>query len=321
MNTILEQQWYAVCRASDVGKRPLGLTRFGRALVLWRGPDGAVSCFFDACPHRGAALSRGRTLDGCLACPYHGLRFDADGRCVGMPPHPEGPIPTGMQLRRFPCVLEHGLVWVWNGRERDSLPPRPWDAELDAELQADGGPFLDLEDTFAVNYLRVMENLSDFHHVAHVHRRTAPVPARLDNIEVTRTGTHIRVRGELASEDGKKRFAASTHIVAPSMGVLHFEGLARFAAIATPIDEHNTWLFARYTQTAVRIPGLTTVLTWLFGQFDYRLLQRLEDFPVWRSQRLKSPEDVGQYHWLPADEGVRQFFEAFAELQRAKPAA
>jgi len=226
-----------------------------------------------------------------------------------------------MRLRRFPCVVEHGLVWVFNGDESQSAAPRPWDAEVDKELRADGGPFLDLEDTFDVNYLRIMENLSDFHHVAHVHRRTAPVPARVQNLEASREGRHVRVHGELASAGGKRRFVASTHLVAPTLGVLHFEGLARFVAIATPIDEHRTWLFARYTQTAVRIPGLTTLLTWLLAQFDYRLLQRYQDYPVWKSQRAQSPDDVHRYQWLEADEGVRQFFEAFSDLQVAASAS
>lgn len=312
--TMPKQQWYAVCAEGTVRSKPVALRRFGRPLVLWRAGDGTVVCAVDACAHRGAALSRGRIVDGCLTCPYHGLRFDADGQCVHVPAHPQAPIDASLRLRRFAVRVQRGLVWVWNGSMTDTLPPLPWDDAFEEELTQGGGPFVELSDTFDVSYLRVMENLTDFHHVAHVHRRTAPAPAEVLEFEATRQEHHIRVRGVLGSSTSARRFEASTHIVAPFLANLNFVGLARFAAIATPVDDTHVWLFARYTQTALRIPGLTTLLTRLFGAFDYRLLQRWEDLPTWRSQRLDDPADVSRYQWLAADEGIKLYFEAHRDL-------
>jgi phenylpropionate dioxygenase-like ring-hydroxylating dioxygenase large terminal subunit len=50
-----------------------------------------VLCLDDWCPHRGAPLSGGEikveptTGHTCVACPYHGWAFDAEGRLRDVP--------------------------------------------------------------------------------------------------------------------------------------------------------------------------------------------------------------------------------------------
>lgn len=313
---MLERQWYAVCPEGQVGGKPLGLRRFARPLVVWRDSGGAVRCALDVCPHRGAALSRGRVVDGCLTCPYHGLRFGSDGRCVHVPAHPRDPIDPALRLRCLPTRVARGLVWVFNGAEADA-GPLPWDDAFERELVGAGGTFVEMSDTLPVSYLRVMENLTDFHHLAHVHRRTAPSPAEVTAFRAERDGVHIRVEAELGAPDERRHLKVRAHVVAPCLAQLEFEGIARFAVVATPIDEDEVWLFSRYTQTAARIPGFERLLTRAFGLFDYRLLQRLEDLPVWQSQRLADPADIGRYTLLPSDEGVRLYFEVHDALTGA----
>ena len=43
-----------------------------------------------ACPHRGADLAFGRLEADGLRCPFHGWKFDADGRCLETPAEPAG---------------------------------------------------------------------------------------------------------------------------------------------------------------------------------------------------------------------------------------
>lgn len=304
---MLRNQWYPVLAARAVRRRPVGIRRFGVPLVLWRGPSGGVRAAVDACPHRGAALSRGRVRQGQLECPYHGLRFGPDGPCTHIPAHPEQRGLERWSLRTLPVCELRGLVWVWHG---DAHPVSvPWDDAFEAELRQSPGPFLDLSDTFDVSYLRVMENLTDVHHVSAVHRSTIRAPSAITAFEARREGLDVYVDATLG-----ERLTARIHLRAPFLGLLEFAGTARFAVAVCPIDRDHAWLFARYTQTAMRIWGLDWVLTWLLGQFDYRLLQRLEDAPVWRSQRLASPADVSAYQLFRADEGVRHYFDIHREL-------
>lgn len=307
--SVLDDQWLAVLQIQAVRSAPVGLRRFGRDLVLWRDADQVVRCALDVCPHRGAALHRGRVVGGELQCPYHGLRFAGDGRCQKVPAHPDQGHEAAFGLRVFEAREAWGLVWVWTG-PGPSEANLPWDEAFEDELRAEGGRFWSIVDAFDVSYLRVMENLTDYHHVAFVHRWTAPTPSEVTAFTARREGRHIWTSGRLG-----ETFDATTHIVGPCLAIVSFAGLARFAVIATPIDENAVWLFARYTQQAVKVPGLHGLLGWALGQFDYRLLQRLQDLPVWRSQRLDDPGDISRYTLLPADEGIRLYFEMHEELR------
>lgn len=300
---MLRNQWFPVLPSRDVGVRPVGIRRFGRPLVLWRS-EGGVRCAIDACPHRGAALSRGRVEDGQLRCPYHGLGFDSAGACVHVPWGET----VGPRLPTLPVHDERGLLWVWHGDE--TPPPEvPWTDAMQAELGPEDGQAADLTDTFDVSYLRVMENLTDFHHVPVVHRNTVPIGATLHDFVATREGEHIVAEGRLGDS-----FTARAHVAGPFFAVLSFGGTARFAVAVCPIDRDHCWLFARYRQELVRIWGLRRWVTRLLGWFDYRLLQRWQDAPVWRSQRLADPADIGRYQLLGADAGVRHYFQMHQEL-------
>jgi phenylpropionate dioxygenase-like ring-hydroxylating dioxygenase large terminal subunit len=78
--------WYPVARASDVGTTPLPVGAGGRAFVVVRlRPGGEVAAFPARCPHRLVPLAAATVTDGRLQCPYHGWRFDSEGRCVDIP--------------------------------------------------------------------------------------------------------------------------------------------------------------------------------------------------------------------------------------------
>ena len=56
----LPNRWYGVFPMARLGRRPAAIRRFGLPLVLYRRADGQAVAMLDRCPHRGAALSRGR---------------------------------------------------------------------------------------------------------------------------------------------------------------------------------------------------------------------------------------------------------------------
>ena len=73
--------WYAILESSQVKPgQPVGVTRMGEKLVLWRDEKGQVTCMSDLCPHRGVALSIGKLVGECVECPFHGFQYDASGR-------------------------------------------------------------------------------------------------------------------------------------------------------------------------------------------------------------------------------------------------
>jgi len=84
-------------------------------------PDAPPSAY---CPHLGADLSVGDMVDGEVRCVFHHWRYNAEGRCSGMPAG--DPLPPSARLFKFPVVEKYGLVWAYNGLEPHySLPDFP----------------------------------------------------------------------------------------------------------------------------------------------------------------------------------------------------
>lgn len=86
---------------------------FGRDLVLVRPEQGPARVFDAHCPHLGAHLGFGGTLEGeTLRCPFHGWGFGMDGRCVDVPYAQR--IPPQAALGCWPTRVRNGVVWVWH---------------------------------------------------------------------------------------------------------------------------------------------------------------------------------------------------------------
>jgi phenylpropionate dioxygenase-like ring-hydroxylating dioxygenase large terminal subunit len=127
----IPNQWYPIFDSSKLRRRkPVGITRLGERLVLWRDSSGSAVCMTDRCPHRAAQLSLGRVRDDCLVCPFHGLRFDSDGRCVLIPANGGSqPVPPEFDLQPHQVREAQGLVWYWYG---DSEPARSMAGPIDS---------------------------------------------------------------------------------------------------------------------------------------------------------------------------------------------
>ena len=79
--------WFSVAASEDVGLGEVKpLHYLDRDLVAFRGEDGAVRVFDAHCPHLGAHLGfGGRVCGEGIVCPFHGWRFDGDGRSSRCP--------------------------------------------------------------------------------------------------------------------------------------------------------------------------------------------------------------------------------------------
>ena len=106
---MLERLWFPVAREADVGPGPFATGLLGHRIVLYRTSRG-IAAARDRCPHRWVRLSLGRAVGDELECPYHGWRFDHDGRCRLVPSQP-GAHPAA-KLETFPVHTSFGFVWI-----------------------------------------------------------------------------------------------------------------------------------------------------------------------------------------------------------------
>ena len=132
----LEQQhlwpftWVLAGRASDA-QNPGDYFTFddlGVPLVIVRGTDGTLRCFYNTCQHRGAPVVR----DACgtarrLRCQYHSWTYEIDGGTLVSVPDERDFVELDREQRCLPqaaCDTYAGFVFV--NRDRDAQPLREW---------------------------------------------------------------------------------------------------------------------------------------------------------------------------------------------------
>jgi phenylpropionate dioxygenase-like ring-hydroxylating dioxygenase large terminal subunit len=168
-DVLVRNAWYVAGLAREFPVLALqGQVVAEKPLVLWRTAEGTVVAFDERCCHKRMPLSQGRLIaGGLLECAYHGLCYDAAGRCVRIPSHPDGRIPPQAKLRAFPVKEQDGLVWVWPGdpaRAGAARPPRLPEIADPAWETADTGPM-----PVPANSLLLIENLLDISHFYPLH--------------------------------------------------------------------------------------------------------------------------------------------------------
>jgi 3-ketosteroid 9alpha-monooxygenase subunit A len=109
--------WFIVASAESITPdRSHRLFFFGRKMVAFRNPDGAVSVLDAVCPHMGAELGVNGVIDeGGVRCPYHHWRFGPDGKCNDIPYSKV--IPPKARVHTYPVREVNGLIFVWHDPE------------------------------------------------------------------------------------------------------------------------------------------------------------------------------------------------------------
>lgn len=160
--------------AQDISSTPTVRIVLGQPVLLYRVEDGHVVALDDRCPHRFAPLHQGRRTGDGIACPYHGLVFDAGGTCVHNP-HGSHAIPPLAKVRAYAVREQQGAVWIWCGASDESpsveVPDHP-EREPGSGLRTVTGSL-----RVNAHFSLVIDNLLDLTHAGYLHENTVSVPA------------------------------------------------------------------------------------------------------------------------------------------------
>ena len=313
--------WYPIAASSGVVRgKPTGVKRFGKPMVLWRSDDGGVVCLPDRCSHRAAALSSGKIRDGCLECPYHGLRFDASGRCVLIPANGIGvPVPDGFNLPRIGVREEHGIIWYWYG-EGEPAREIPW-------IQGASEPGFGTTDyswDASAPYLRIVENVLDFHHFPILHWSMIPgIGTRMDEMDAHLEDNVVVFSATMRYEKpGALRRDAriKARYILPSIALIEFGGFY-VNYFLTPIDDDHCWVLSRYR--GVKMGGWMSRAAGIVATRYDRAIFLLQDRGVLLSQS-DPVGDLSHFKLFHADRALGLFWglrkQALLEAHRNKDA-
>jgi len=159
--------WYVAARSEELAEQPVKVRMLGQDFVLFRDTTGSAACLADTCVHRGASLGLGKLKDGCIQCPYHGWRFDRDGRCIKIPSLGAGArVPARARVDSYPVIERYGLIFAFLGDlPEDERPPI-----LDVPEWAQAGwRTMGYTYEWDAHFQRSVENSLDAPHVDFVH--------------------------------------------------------------------------------------------------------------------------------------------------------
>jgi len=175
-------------RATEIAHRPVFAMRTAK---------GGIAVYFDACAHRGARLTTGRTGHApTITCRYHGWCYNTEGKCTKIQYEKLG-WPDGLprnfdpNLRPVPRVSAYrGFVFACLDPAAESLESFLGEAackviDLLADQSPDGLEVLDgsIRYRMRANWKFQCENGADGYHVAAVHRNYAATMVYREQLE------------------------------------------------------------------------------------------------------------------------------------------
>ena len=160
--------WYVAAWDHElIDGKLLARTILEEPILLYKGDSGKVVALDNRCCHRGAKLSNGRREGDCVRCMYHGLKFDATGKCIQIPGQDQ--VPPKMGVRAYPVVERDHLVWIWMGEVSKADPSLIVDIPYRRDPAWRGmADYMHYD----ADYRLIVDNLSDFAHLAFVHTHT-----------------------------------------------------------------------------------------------------------------------------------------------------
>jgi len=159
-------RWWPVVASWMVTDTPLGLTRLGEKIVLWRDKDGSVHCVEDRCPHRGARLSMGWNLGDRIACWYHGVEVGGDGVVKDVPAVGECPLVGEKCIKSYPVFEHMGGIFAWFG---DKLHEEAGEFDMPEEFVSDEWGAMLCTAHWNCNWTYAVDNVMDPMHGAYLH--------------------------------------------------------------------------------------------------------------------------------------------------------
>lgn len=109
MSPILPGAPWLIAHRSMLGiNQPHKISLNGQDYVLWQNPQGEVFALNNICPHMQAPLSNGWICEGRIACPFHALEFDGQGRFYQAAKVSAQPLTTPLEL-----VIKGDCIWSY----------------------------------------------------------------------------------------------------------------------------------------------------------------------------------------------------------------
>lgn len=280
--------WYIVARERDVRRRAQAVTLFGQHFVVFSSGSGQYGALQDRCPHRNAPLSAGKVCQGQIQCPYHGWRFDGQGRltiipALGAEHTPNINIPTAHAL------AQDGYIWLCLGEPVTPTPLRF------AHLGEPGWVSFRMRTRFEAPVAQCLENFLDCPHAVHVHESWFRAPtgqAVLAKLSYLADGAQVEYHNEPRRkswvwrllQNSQTQMTHTDRFIAPATSRVDYVFSDRkhyiITSSCTPVNETHTEV---HTVISFRYGRIAPLVRLVFEPLSRLIIQ--QDVAIIRRQR------------------------------------
>ncbi|MFT7624098.1 MAG: phenylpropionate dioxygenase-like ring-hydroxylating dioxygenase large terminal subunit [Myxococcota bacterium] len=165
--SVFPNGWYCVAFSDELKAGGVTSRTFcGEEVAVFRTESGQVAVMDAYCPHLGAHLGKGGTVNGeQIHCPFHDFRFDCSGTCTGTG-YGTKPPPRARLRPREVCE-KNGLILVWFDPAGEEPTWQIPDLEMDGWTHLRHGMW-----PVRTHPQETTENSVDLGHFATVHKYT-----------------------------------------------------------------------------------------------------------------------------------------------------
>ncbi|HEY5135957.1 MAG TPA: aromatic ring-hydroxylating dioxygenase subunit alpha [Candidatus Nanopelagicales bacterium] len=164
MGELLRRYWYPIAFEQDFDRVPSKSVRLlSEDWTLYKTPSGRYGIIAEQCAHRRASMTYGVVHEDGIRCGYHGWKYDFSGQCVEQPAEAENQnFKDRVKMKGGKAQTMGGMVWVYVGPDPAPELPR-FDVFVKDGIRDVGYT------TIPCNWLQIMENSVDPHHVEWLH--------------------------------------------------------------------------------------------------------------------------------------------------------
>ncbi len=246
--------WFAILSSKELSKKPLGIKRVNKDLVLWRDEGGKVNAVEDFCAHRKARLSGGKIVDGHIQCPFHGFEYNGEGKVVHIPAiGKSGKVPKSMKVEGYKTAELADMIWIWIGEEEPTSEPKFFD-DIDKNMA-----YAQFNELWTVPFTRSAENQLDVMHLPFVHKTSigkgnrtlvnGPVVKWIDENEFFFYVFNEFDKGQTVKKPNELNIENSPvylEFLFPNTWQNHITNKVRVVAFFAPIDDKSTMVYLRF---------------------------------------------------------------------------
>jgi phenylpropionate dioxygenase-like ring-hydroxylating dioxygenase large terminal subunit len=162
----LKNTWYVAANAYELDEGLVGRKICDENIVMFRTSTGAIAALEDRCPHRFVPLSMGKRVGDTVQCGYHGLRFDAAGKCIEAP-NDDDSQRTRACVKSYAAVERYAVIWLWMGDAKladpNTIPDFSFFSNKEKFGSCQGYSYI------KANYQLIVDNLLDLSHAHYLH--------------------------------------------------------------------------------------------------------------------------------------------------------